>query len=1147
MAQNDFVMQGTILNPPADIGGVEYSLYFEGTGKPKAWEPSSDTRTTAKIVLVTDLGGGLKQIKCERGNQKSSFTFDPDPEVVGTTIEVEYEWKGGGNVCATAEPERGISHANDRALAGPDAGDRALPGMMIWQDVAGVERGWFIDEAKPYAIAPSNVDFTPTGDAGHVWSAAVAGGIILSPTDDTAELVFDTADTLMGDVGGAYQAGAGSLVLAERKIFDADGPVFYPDDADWGSMGASPRFHFDTDFWRVRLASEDIASGPYDKFWLTYYERFTTEGKTLSIGANFGVPLVLEAPEGGAGYSESFDTLVSALSGELGDGDHIVDVQGGSGGVEWRETPARGSRVVALEWARNVTTGQADLSGGWWRPNTNGTIQPVSVTAASYDYPFQVRVQRAGTDVVISHRQDSGESWVVEPAIVIGTASQPWQLGITTVDRVKWKQPAATPVHDWRLTRLGAETSLAWGITQVVADELESTWVVTSLATAIVSVENLTTGEAMTSSATPARDHYQSTFTGGVWQFTFYAESSGDVIQVAHELPTSDSTPPGRPPRAVGQVNWGTETEVGSGVATSNVNENVANWHDELIVVDSQDTLPTTPGVEFAIRNDAGGDPRDSFTVQWDSRELGEGHDWTTISSGEYVFIPEERKLWIKKSFVDDTLLPALSGGTLCIRIVGPFRTLRNDHPEWLLNKMIGVVESWDQGWTTIQLGAAGDTLSGDTTIIPVGLDYACVTYPAPPGGFQYLGATSAGWGSLKGQWSTETDELIAGGGTFPYHHFETGSHTIVDAKGEADGLIFTSDTLDGIISCAGGGILEKSAEGAESYRLRHRPDRGIGDGSGVNRAGAYEQIVGVAGGNITEGIDILVEAAYQFRGVSLDIRGLLARIPDGAEIVEAKAEVIFENLKSWQWNFTYFDLRIFPDEDPNPLVRHSYIEHHVNGVLAWHEEWQFTGGTSGNHFQVFNSASPVVGGNVGFVLVGKRLDSSPVYLPRPQTWAEFGADDWKVFGQGLSIGGSAAESGTASLVDITPAIQTLINHPDARRGLYRDFQLWPAPGEIVLGANENALTAYLDGLLPVTTAQIRTEVFDPDADTYHLAGTATPGPFWTTVRGIQGTASGSRIEFDDLTIVSVQVRYRVGSVVDRLVLGVVPPPAAIA
>ena len=233
------------------------------------------------------------------------------------------------------------------------------------------------------------------------------------------------------------------------------------------------------------------------------------------------------------------------------------------------------------------------------------------------------------------------------------------------------------------------------------------------------------------------------------------------------------------------------------------------------------------------------------------------------------------------------------------------------------------------------------------------------------------------------------------------------------------------------------------------------------------------------------------------------NLRGLIARLYDGAEIVEAKVPVRMNGLRVRNWSFehTWQVNRLKGAAVPSAYESRKLW---INGTL--HKDFLRQDGVV-----VTDEVHPVdmwkTEGPVAFALVGRREYVQQVFLPLQSggVWAEQPRWSYRSFRHGIATG-TTVSSGQWTMVDVRSVIEDALR---ARSSAYTETFLWPVIAGLSVSADEEALTSYLRSLESSVTFNA-----------------SLSGDIWT----ISQSRSGQYTEFDGVQFGEILVRFRLPS-----------------
>lgn len=1024
----------TALNPPVVVGGVSY-------GAAVVFNSAPGQAGTEPVIVAgnfdappTTPAPGRRTVICRRAMQQFSYTKVNGPR---DAMEVGYGALMGGNVAVTSEPERGYSWNGERSFRGDDSHDRARPGDVLWWR----GRGFLISDAQAFTAAPATVNWGGDEPQRTIWTVqAEPNDLRLDPPDRVehpeAWARFDTTGTGPFHDCGLYVFGGGSYTALERVVYAEDEDLFPADAAmDPG------QYWFDPVGLDFRLGTD---TGPKD-LAAVWFE----SGRRL-VAAEFGDEVVLEG--GGTGYGAADDAL-SLASGVTRE-DFVLafyvyfqpGVGFGQGAIEWRQGLASDAAVIACEWAG------ASILRVWVREETGGELAEVEIDwTASATGTFRIiRITKTGGTFAV-HTSTDGTTFdaVVTGVALTGVVEKTYGLfGVTAWDgnAVRVGPPAGglalaelgTDAGELSLLRLKTWSGVEYTqeLTLPVAQEIER-------------VDNLTSGLLMLE-GDAGRGGWS--VSGG--KLVLASETAGDVIRVTHEAAGSAPTPPGRPGRFPGAINFGTFAEDGE-TSTTVLGENRGNWRDVLTVIDLEGELAAIAGEDFEIRRNPRFDPLDPPDLHYSVRN-GATEAWQALPEGAGLFRPVEGLVLLTEAFL------ATVSGPLCLRARGKRYSQAGNMQARQLNDLALAIEALDGLWVSIPTGAAGAGVGG-------GLPYGGINV-GPSGTACWDCATTYSdafdWGTTRSAVALFADNGLPGWYSDSNYYA---------AMGSISGYTTAANTA--VVSC-GSGCIEYSMNDrwtSNDHVVGVNPAGGfLGNPTAYNYFGAEPPNWQLGAWSVAP--------VFYVGSTALPIPDVVTRLPEGAVCVEAWAQVKVTGLQRWDW-----ELEVDGD------VTNYHWRVTVNDVAV--QDYVVARATEAIVIDDSDEEDPVARttGGIGFTLIGRRRRSSNVEAKDTGDLIAIAADDWRAFPGGTVVGGTAAD-GKWSLINVTNVIQGLIN---ARASEYTEFFLWPGAAGVSPLSTDTGLTAYAKTVFPTRSATLRGTAPNTWAD-YSASGS------WTTFTTLQ-------------------------------------------
>jgi hypothetical protein len=1098
------------LIPPIVVGGVAYSLALRFK-TPEAGPGAAIV--SGHVESVSSLGGGLYRVVCRRAMVTFSYTR---PQ-----LEVEYQALCGGNIVNTPEPMRFYSWVNPEAVRGDLSDRRAIVGDMLWFGPPGGEEGAYIVEAIPFGELPATVNYA--GDEpGETVSYAVLDWLELYLPQPIGERSTNPNAAINLALGGDWFTGNGALFVREttedpytaltRKAFGTDQPELYPADAAL----AEGEYWLGGESCKIRVSSYNASLGALmlASWWEGPFDRLTP-----------GSGRVMVQQGAGAGYDPTgeADARVAFVTPTTTDFDLAIlllpnaSESFGVGAIEV-DFPDAGRRI-ALAWSGTAFT---DLLA---RTADGGGMEAESFAATTLSgSSFAVTVRKDGGLVSFwagASLIGSVDFGLVDVPVVafgrVGVAT--WEGGIC-----KWYGLEGREVErqgaGGRLDRLNFTTF----------PEIEySTEIDLPTGTTIESAVGRAYGTYSTAGSARRRNHYSRS--GDT--LTFYSETAGDVIRIQQAAAGSAPTPPGRCPRPGSAIiNFATvDPESGDDfLPTSDPAENVANGSD-VVIVKTNGRAPG-PGDPFIIRRNAGMDPTEPWSLNYDTKGE-EGPDWTVLASSEspgsnVLARASEASFMVRKGWVDE-----LGSAKPCWQLTGTFVEHRANLDARTINDLAGATEALEELYSEQPTNGTSVQVAGwMESARMVNTSFAC-SHPTSCAGNStglMMGVTWEAWNRAPSTFEGRLGNIAAFAGGLPAVMSLTSSGgpglVLVDSL---TGTFYTTDDYVEMVCCTDGGgprgynTKSTGTTARKMYLWPYDNGEGIGgvpeDYAIIENGFGADCFAGDTGQPYTWG-----HTQFRFAGVGFDIPERLQRAPKGCTI-SAFVRVKFTGIQNRAWTITQSGL--YPRNsdsaasfDPSGTLNHSCT---INGV----EVLRITPSEGGPIVVTNPEPASVSTASVAFVVVGRRLDSKPVfanlsyanqlmewidgaYTPTEEELAAARAaatfntpstgSGWQSFSSIQTP--TVVEDGKWTLVavDLGPLFA-------ARESLCSQFQLFPSQGVALLGTAPGGLRDYLVGLDPVTSITTT----NPDDDFHSYAF----------------TAAGQFTAWDQLEVEEIQIRIR--------------------
>jgi hypothetical protein len=987
------------------------------------------------------------------------------------TFQDEWQCVVCGNFCAAGEQRRVIDYSNDRSFRGPDTGDRVIPGdaVRLRKSARGYPLAPVVEAVA--GDAPIHVDGTPAVDwrpdellPSNVYTVPRLYSLTPQPTDG-GTLFWDPDDALLNDCGVNYSMASppdsGPLT---RKIFTVSGvpdPAQYPDNAQFGGA----EYWCDPASLEVRVASGVAAIA--DTLYLVFWERGCAR---LTYPGGFAVAIEGE----GTGYGTTADSVAISAEGVGGDFDHAYTIEAGQGAIEWRQTAAGGAASVVLRW-----DGLGNLVAAQARGAADDTASALTLSGASYLFPFEVRAVKSGGAFQLYSRQSSGDSWALAAEAEIAvTADTDGMVGVSAWGGggVRFSAAGAS-IRNLVDFAGGGRQSGQRAVSSALASP--AYMVVPMLAgRTLDEVVNETTGEAMAASTTQTRGHYR-VVGSDLW---LYLESNGDNVRITYTAPTEHPPLPGRPPIQRNQVNGATIPEGGDGyTSTLDVDENRLNWQDRVrIEWQGPGAFPGVPGdtLEGVRRQVFLGTPTVAVS-------LDRGETYTEPDQSNFRVFAADGLVLIAVSYLDT--LPATD--TLHLRATGEVARGGGPQDPALFNERREALLMLEDAW--MQAGTCSPGAIGCSGIVDaMSLGPTGLTCRSPGGGAgtePYPGGYVIGNKPMQ-QPQPGTDYPMPiplwiqnGAGFFFFDTMQRAPFVPGSVACDISGYNLGDNFVEGEA------VLEVSPEAVMSDRHRITT-AGWAIPPGGSWFGGYAPY--------TDPLSIGAAASFGFTAPKFQAAEGMQRLAGlGAVCLEALAEVTFAGLRIWEWSLT----------DTFDAAAGDYDQaFYVNGVTVYHRSR--TGGVEDGETNPMPDGA--TSGSVTFSLVARRRNTGnglawngitdtmfPVPIPDHR---------YRSFGSGVA---SPVEDGVQSIVDVTGAINGLMQ---AMREGYHDPALWPSMGGVDPGTDEGTLAGYARALLPSVSLSTHDD---------HPAG-------WS----YSASASGRFCAFGSLEVRNVMGRFRMPS-----------------
>jgi hypothetical protein len=1067
-------------------------------------EPMPEPHCSGVIEEVMALGGGRFALKMQRRAQRFFYVVAPQVAGQGAT-EVPYDAIMGGNVAMPYEWQRGYSHLNQgMAVRGSLMASRVVRGDGIVFQRERPTLPAMVLSAAPHAMAPEVVNYAGneplpsirwrvldlysiqgnrsgplvewlnnTGDVveeGELvvtpqWQGFAAGEIAAGASgavriDLAGELVFT------GVNGGRHPSGlliwdGDTPTTATRRVFapsggDAD-PDFLP--ANLGIAG------FDgADYWvdpgtlEVRLSSFCALVGSEAE--LIHWVR---TGATVQ-GEGIGAPVVVEGVGSGPGEEEDAATLSGWDVG--GDFDQVFLVLGGEGALEWRQRGNADARRITVE------VGESGPTGLTYRASPGGAAEAAAFSPAVYTVPYQVRITKTANEFEVQSRQSGEDEWTSHGTVELSEAV------VANTDGVL----GGTAWNGGFLRFAGAGDGLidrrlitpAGGLHSVFRTSGRKAFGIsldTGLPVAnVIEVRNLNTDQVMSLGSGVRRDQYR-VVDGRLFAV---AENSGDRWRITYAPTEAPPEPPGRAPRPVaGQLERGwvaIRPEPNPDfLPTEDVNENRANWHDVVEVRIEDGTVPVVGESVSFVRYGVFEPPPVGVPP--------EASLWFAIRNGgveHYRRVPPEAVQWfwyaglvlVERSWLEANVP---TGARLCFRLLGAVLITDLLRDADRLTEIMDVAAGFDELWMQIPTGGNSPTRYA----VISSQNFGIVSRDE-------FGRTNAvGLGFSNGNYRAGIPDVRAPGvGQTPFWDVDSGVPVFFDSFLRS-GYIWNEVDEEDEIGVEGDGFVAVYTDAT--------PVLGSDTRSFLGR---------LANQNPSDPDALITNVVNAQSGILFSPSEPFSTIPGDAVIEEAWLEVRFQSLITQHWESEW----VF---GPGLI---AYRRETRNGEIVLELERDAAGEIVIDYLSPDPEPQVVIGGQIGFSIVGRRVDRGNVTRWNGQQ-LEIDASEYISVGV-LGGGGdlTAVEDGEWQLVNITGAMRQLLALRTAETASDR-YEIWATIGPPI-GASPDGLSGFARGNHPVWTYSISGDLDDP---TFEFRG------------------SGRFARWDGLELGRMLVRFRSG------------------
>lgn len=1049
------IARGTKLNPPANSGGRTYTHAV-------VFEPDRGRNEPVKIGewRVEAVNGNT--IVVERGVQMGSWAIPGTGPGTGTT-EVVYASATGGNCADSPERWRVYDAANPMARRGSLAAERLIPGDGIVVQKGDKRPLLEVLRADAYAQAnPAGVNYNAVGSALTAYSSNEGTGLQVGSAHG-----FPGARVEFDDPAGALLAHDESFtdsLFLTRRIYDED-PEVMPVDMTL----AANEF-----FWNPIDHSVRLGDGIYegrDRLTLYYYLLVdpaagapAEKGDDIKLARGF---------EGIAGYA-------------IPDGDADVSIElFGRGTVRFQRPFGRGVYVSLDGDGEPVDWGFRNTDGGAWEA---GDFDFGGTTAA---LPATVRFRRDGARVRIDYNgenvyDESGAD--LQGGLMVGAAgaegSDEWTV---------WRYPGDEEIRAVGIygdTELSLQRQMTRDLAPPSQARVPDGWTVAA-------VYNESAGTEMDIGA--GRSGY--TQSGGV--LTFRREAEGDLVRVELDRVGPDPPPPGLAFRIYeGQEGFSEIDEDGREpgappIATTNVNNNRANWHDTVNVanpwgvnVAPGDTIEGWRGVGFmphgasaSFRIDATGDPETDWQVIGGADILWNAYAGLLLLDGVALDLPE----------------------SFCIE--GTFaRRYRAGHHNESYEELRKTAEGLDQFWADAGAVSGGGLAFNGLALKGWGpKSWSTRTLPAPDGRETFWPQNHA-WGLRKGdihQWwepVTSSDPAEYSVGAMGY--FGTPDvYRDLARRTDPPGNNVYSNTPDPAVPFhevqSHNEIVEDEVQiQLEPFRTHPEVPNYVG---AEWYTGLFPSLgLGPVGAMFTRW------ALCNVNALKFDPGKLLHRLPRNSHILEAYVPAKFVNLRGqvWQW------------EGGAGSDGSGYGRFWINGYeIYWHnvgEGWpEPPSGWEPDPEYDIQQHRLLPGAQVTFDAVGARFDSTRVYRLNNPAEAQYVLPSRRLIsGPGGLTGFRSSLNGDGEwqMVNVTRAFRGMLSLTDSP---VQELYWAPSIGNASTWSRVDTMSDFLQAQMMQATTNFHDQF--PDY-------------------AYSGTAEGRYAEWDSFELGAALIRFRIGT-----------------
>jgi hypothetical protein len=1086
-----------VLNPPIVRDGVAYGLLlkFAASIESDPWPGREVVR--GRILDSTMVAPGTYDIACDRGLVTSSRT-----RVLGVGNSFEEYWVSacGGNIAVPPEPLRIYGASSDLAYRGDMRDRRIEPGDTIQIG----QQHCYVEQAVAFGWQPQMVDWRAGGSPRSIeWQVVGATrttgdgeelGQWLEPprleerqTNPALEIDVAATTEAAGFFrgGGFFIEASGTLTRLTRRVYTrpSDGQ---PDD-EWWPDGASLALgeywlNGRSLEWRLASRNAEIGSRLFVVQWLRGWDRWvaTLDPQVLE-GAGTGEPDALAACE----VPTSQDGQPGFLIFDDGAGDF------GEGWIFWRFEVRGGSAAIAMKWSGgSIVALRYRAVGGSW---TAVAISPTPLVPT--DGVTGLNMQKTGQTIIAKITNGNNPMIVIGSANLGALVNQPIHNGYIGIavaggSRVCFSGMNGSLMQRVRGGTVWRQRIVEWP-TLVYTAEID-----TGLGVSPLTVAGPDGAPWFRAGSIDAARGKRRWYEPAPGVLRIYSENIPTALTATFPGSTPAGDPPGRAPRIGTDIlNHATIADPESGISTTNVSQNRANWPDRLrIRVPDADNPPAlAPGVEFIGRRGAVLNPTQPWSLQFSTRPADDDQNpnptWQPVPSEAVFARPVEGVFLVSKDWLDSLSRPP------CFRLAGTYIRHHANLDARTINELARAIEAVELLHFRAQLGSGeevglgGITIPGAFGLWPTGFRRES---SGPPRAIH----TGLAWGAQRDSWRADdwADVLDTGGLSVPIW---TSSYFL----GSLGGGYHTVAELQTPILTNPPTVLARAGELAtDNIPAQLWPGMAIPGDPGLPALLGFGSIGATLGGSS-------LYAFFKLTGVPFQLPPQLRRCPPGTVVTSAFAEVRVANVESYEWEWT-IEEGYFVEAGGTTYLSGVNT---INGELYRQVVFSESEGTTIDYTRPDGFPPPRTSAPLSFDLVGRRRNTARVpkdYLNAAYLWsggdpndeaarlsyiggsdfANVPADGWFHFaaaGQ-ISTGGAA---GNWRIVDLRGAMQAAL---DARVSLATDLYLVPRGIGLDLGAGIGEIAQFLRSCLPQTTIQI------------DKTGSGA-SEFWNVVRGLKG------------------------------------------